>query len=142
MFSSCCDKDSAIVFTTARLPDVNPGPGQPGPTAQRAFQSTEELEIINFGHLSDGWPLRTLLSFRDRTPSALTAGPSSSSIFFKAMPTVSIIFLIIFKAIPNSSLIDVFYLVHRLLNYLSVCHMHITHLLITVTLSKIGGRRK
>jgi hypothetical protein len=24
MFSSCCDKDSAIVFTTGRLPDVNP----------------------------------------------------------------------------------------------------------------------
>jgi hypothetical protein len=23
MFSSCCDKDSAIVFTTGRLPDVN-----------------------------------------------------------------------------------------------------------------------
>jgi hypothetical protein len=23
-FSSCCDKDSAIVFTTGRLPDVNP----------------------------------------------------------------------------------------------------------------------
>jgi hypothetical protein len=22
-FSSCCDKDSAIVFTTGRLPDVN-----------------------------------------------------------------------------------------------------------------------
>jgi hypothetical protein len=24
MFLSCCDKDSAIVFTTGRLPDVNP----------------------------------------------------------------------------------------------------------------------
>jgi hypothetical protein len=24
MFSSCCDKDSAIIFTTGRLPDVNP----------------------------------------------------------------------------------------------------------------------
>jgi hypothetical protein len=24
MFSSCCNKDSAIVFTTDRLPDVNP----------------------------------------------------------------------------------------------------------------------
>jgi hypothetical protein len=23
-FSSCCDKDSAIIFTTGRLPDVNP----------------------------------------------------------------------------------------------------------------------
>jgi hypothetical protein len=23
-FLSCCDKDSAIIFTTARLPDVNP----------------------------------------------------------------------------------------------------------------------
>jgi hypothetical protein len=23
-FSSCCDKDSAIIFTTSRLPDVNP----------------------------------------------------------------------------------------------------------------------
>jgi hypothetical protein len=23
-FSSCCDKDSAIIFTTDRLPDVNP----------------------------------------------------------------------------------------------------------------------
>jgi hypothetical protein len=23
-FSSCCDKDSAIIFTTGRLPDINP----------------------------------------------------------------------------------------------------------------------
>jgi hypothetical protein len=23
-FSSCCDKDSAIIFTTSHLPDVNP----------------------------------------------------------------------------------------------------------------------
>jgi hypothetical protein len=23
-FISCCDKDSAIIFTTGRLPDVNP----------------------------------------------------------------------------------------------------------------------
>jgi hypothetical protein len=23
MFSSCCDKDSAIIFTIGRLPDVN-----------------------------------------------------------------------------------------------------------------------
>jgi hypothetical protein len=23
-FSSCCDKDSAIIFTTGRLPDFNP----------------------------------------------------------------------------------------------------------------------
>jgi hypothetical protein len=23
-FSLCCDKDSAIIFTTSRLPDVNP----------------------------------------------------------------------------------------------------------------------
>jgi hypothetical protein len=23
-FSLCCDKDSAIIFTTGRLPDVNP----------------------------------------------------------------------------------------------------------------------
>jgi hypothetical protein len=41
----------------------------------------EELEIINFGHPSyDIEPLRPVLSFRDRTPSALTARPSSSSI--------------------------------------------------------------
>jgi hypothetical protein len=24
MFSSCCDKDSAFIFTTGRLPDVKP----------------------------------------------------------------------------------------------------------------------
>jgi hypothetical protein len=24
IFSSCCDKDSAIIFTTSRQPDVNP----------------------------------------------------------------------------------------------------------------------
>jgi hypothetical protein len=24
MFSSCCDKDSAFIFTASRLPDVNP----------------------------------------------------------------------------------------------------------------------
>jgi hypothetical protein len=42
---------------------------QPGPTAWRALRSTEELEIINFGHPSNHRPLRTLLSFCDRTPS-------------------------------------------------------------------------
>jgi hypothetical protein len=26
-FSSCCDKDSVIIFTTGRLPDVNPSAG-------------------------------------------------------------------------------------------------------------------
>jgi hypothetical protein len=31
------------------------------------------------GHLSYDWLLRPVLSFRDRTPSALTARPSSSS---------------------------------------------------------------
>jgi hypothetical protein len=36
--------------------------------------------IINFSHPSDDWPLQKLLSFRDRTSSAVTAGPSSSSI--------------------------------------------------------------
>jgi hypothetical protein len=64
MFSSCCNKDSAIVFTTGRLPDVNPPWNwsgykrqqmQPGPTIQRLFRSTEELEIINFGHPSYDW---------------------------------------------------------------------------------------
>jgi hypothetical protein len=34
---------------------------------------------MNFGHPSDDWPLRTLLRFCDRTPSALIAGPSTSS---------------------------------------------------------------
>jgi hypothetical protein len=38
-----------------------------------------KLEIINFDHQSDDWPLRTLLSFRDSTPSALTAASSISS---------------------------------------------------------------
>jgi hypothetical protein len=41
--------------------------------------SSEELEITNFGH-SDDWRLRTLLTFHVRTPSALSAGPSRSSI--------------------------------------------------------------
>jgi hypothetical protein len=57
MCLSCYDKYSAIIFTTGRLPDVNPllklewvltTAKQPGPTALRAFRSTEELEIINF----------------------------------------------------------------------------------------------
>jgi hypothetical protein len=46
--------------------------------ATRTNRSTEEIKIINFGHPPYDRPLRTLLSFRDRTPSALTAGPSSS----------------------------------------------------------------
>jgi hypothetical protein len=33
-----------------------------------------------FGHPSANWPLRTLLSFRDRTPSALTTAPLRSSV--------------------------------------------------------------
>jgi hypothetical protein len=52
---------------------------QPGPTAVRAFRSTDEPVIINFGHPSYDWPWRPVLSFRDRKPSALTARPSSSS---------------------------------------------------------------
>jgi hypothetical protein len=34
-----------------------------------------------FGHPFQDWPLRPVLSFRDRTPSALTARPPSSSIY-------------------------------------------------------------
>jgi hypothetical protein len=41
-----------------------------------SFRITE-LEIINFGRPSYDWPLRPVLSFRDRAPSALTARPSS-----------------------------------------------------------------
>jgi hypothetical protein len=44
--------------------------------SSRAFQSTEELKIINFGHRSDDRSM--LLSFRDRTLYALSAGSSSS----------------------------------------------------------------
>jgi hypothetical protein len=44
-----------------------------------AFRSMGELEIISFGQPSADWPLRTLLSFYDRTPNALTAGPTTSS---------------------------------------------------------------
>jgi hypothetical protein len=35
-----------------------------------------QTEIVNFVHPFDDWPLWTLLSFRDRTPSALTTGKS------------------------------------------------------------------
>jgi hypothetical protein len=130
MFSSCCDKDSAIVLTTGHLTDVNPRnwsrykslqmqtngltcfPRHGGREVARdllfpsfillsgvgttcfsymynyfyyllstlletgvgandckctrdkhAFRSTEEPKIINYGHPSDDWPLRTLLSY-------------------------------------------------------------------------------
>jgi hypothetical protein len=83
MFSSCCDKDYALFFydrppawrqsslklewmlTTANAAGIN--------------RSTEERDLINFGHPSYDWPLRTLLSFCNRSLSALTAWPSSSS---------------------------------------------------------------
>jgi hypothetical protein len=73
-------------YDRTRLPDVNLPWNwsgcyrlqmKPGPTAM--CRSTEELEIINFDHSSGNWLLRTLLRFRNRTPSALTAGLSSSS---------------------------------------------------------------
>jgi hypothetical protein len=76
------------------IPRVQRVQMQPGPTASRAFRSTEELEIINFGHPSDDWPLRTLLSFRDRTLSKLTVGPSSSSLIFRNLHALIIILII------------------------------------------------
>jgi hypothetical protein len=39
----------------------------------------------NFDHPSNDWPLRTLLSLGDRTPSVLTAEPSSSSKLIKLL---------------------------------------------------------
>jgi hypothetical protein len=42
-------------------------------------EARRKLEIINFGHPSNDWPLRSLLIFRVQTLSALTAQPSSSS---------------------------------------------------------------
>jgi hypothetical protein len=41
----------------------------------------------NVGHPSDDWPLRTLLSFRNRTPSALTAIPSRANLIL-SFPTL------------------------------------------------------
>jgi hypothetical protein len=46
-FSSCCDKDSAIIFTTACLMSTLL---ETGVGANAAFRSTEELEILNFGY--------------------------------------------------------------------------------------------
>jgi hypothetical protein len=71
MFSSCCVKDLAFAWrqSSLKLEWV--------PTIANAAGTTEELETINFGHPSDDWPLQKLLSFRYRTPSALTARPSS-----------------------------------------------------------------
>jgi hypothetical protein len=43
-----------------------------------AYSCLEELVIINIDHLSDDRQLRTSLNFYDRTPNALTAGPSNS----------------------------------------------------------------
>jgi hypothetical protein len=37
--------------------------------------------MINFGHPSGDWPLGALLSFRNRSASAVTVGPSSSSVY-------------------------------------------------------------
>jgi hypothetical protein len=84
-FSSYYDKDSAIFLRpaaclTSTLLENGVGANDCKCSRDQLLdvRSTEELEIINFG-LFYAWPLRTLLSFRDRTPSALTAGPSSSS---------------------------------------------------------------
>jgi hypothetical protein len=84
-FTSRCDIDSAIIFTTGRWPDVNLHKTGVGANdckcswdqQPRAIRSTEELKIINFGHPYDDWCLRTLLSFRDR--------PSSFSIVFNLL---------------------------------------------------------
>jgi hypothetical protein len=68
-FSSWCDKDSAIVFTTGRLPEVNPpqnwssykrsnAAGTNGLTClPKHGGNNNQLEIINFGHPSDDCPL-------------------------------------------------------------------------------------
>jgi hypothetical protein len=77
MFLLCCDKDTEIIYPTSRLPDVlKAAVEQTTAKAARANGLTcfpkHVGEIINFGQPSDDWPLRTLLIFRDRTPSALT----------------------------------------------------------------------
>jgi hypothetical protein len=47
-FSSCCDKDSAFIFTTWKLETKL----EWVLTIANASRSTDELEIINFGHPS------------------------------------------------------------------------------------------
>jgi hypothetical protein len=46
---------------------------------------------MNFGDPSDDWPLRMLLSFRDRTLSALAAELSSSSLYTQECVSKNII---------------------------------------------------
>jgi hypothetical protein len=47
------------------------------------FRSTEELEIINFDHPSNGWPRRTMHGFRVRTLCALTARSSKNTLILQ-----------------------------------------------------------
>jgi hypothetical protein len=82
---SCCDKDSAIIFTTGRLP-LKPSLKLEWVLTTANSVGTNGLTCLpkHGGALNNkfwspyAWPLRTLLSFRDRTPSALSKGPSSS----------------------------------------------------------------
>jgi hypothetical protein len=50
-----------------------------GRSRDQRLNVPSKASIINFGHPSDGWHVRTLLNFSDCTPTALTAEPSSSS---------------------------------------------------------------
>jgi hypothetical protein len=84
-FSSCCDKDLEILLRPAACLTstlfesvVGASDCKCSWTNSLTCRPKHGGEIINFGHPSDDWPLRTLLSFRNRAPSALTAGPSSS----------------------------------------------------------------
>jgi hypothetical protein len=58
MYSSCCDKDSAIIFTTGRLPDVKQEwvlttANAIGTNGLTCLSNHRELETINFGHPPD-----------------------------------------------------------------------------------------
>jgi hypothetical protein len=82
MFLPCCDKDSAIIFTTGRLTSTLLETGVANDckcNRDQQLNVASEARDNKFYHPSSDWPLRTLLSFRDRTPSTLSAWPSSSS---------------------------------------------------------------
>jgi hypothetical protein len=96
-----CDKDSAIILATGRLPDVIPFLKLEWVLTTANATGTNGLTCLpkhggarnnNFCHPSYDWPLGTLLRFCDRTPSSLIAEPSSCSQFLIFLIAMSFLY--------------------------------------------------
>jgi hypothetical protein len=82
--TSCCNKQSAVILTSGRLTSTLLKTGVGADDCKCSWDHLNRTGLSCLRKHGRAWdnkfcPLQTLLSFCDRTPSALTRAPSSSS---------------------------------------------------------------